>query len=76
MTKPILYFIEGLAPTTKEFEDASQYICKGPLFQFVALPELDLNAPLLPFSDVKGLVPEQYTPVREVTKAIVVTAKK
>ena len=67
---PLLYFIEGETPTPKEFEDALKYQGKGPILKFVSLVHLDLNAPLLKFSDVKGAVPKQYKPV-----SIVVTEK-
>lgn len=60
-TAPILYFIQGETPTAKEFEDAAKYMNKGSL-KFISLVHLDLNAPKLEFSDVKGSVPEQYKP--------------
>lgn len=72
MTKPILYFIEGEAPTNEEFEKASKFMNNGPILEFVSVPTLDLNADLLPHSEVAGAVPKPYqtvvTPVIEKAK--------
>lgn len=65
---PILYFIDGNVPTNAEFEKASKFMGKGPIFTFVSLSTLDLNGELLKGSSVGGKVPEAYKdyPVLEV----------
>lgn len=66
MTGPILYFIEGNVPTNDEFADALQYMGKGPMFEFVSLSSVDLNAPKMDCSAAYGKVPDEYKDLKPV----------
>lgn len=63
MNNYILYFIVGQTPTPEEYKDAEQYMGKGPMFEFVSLSDVDLNAPLRGNVGVFGSVPDVYKPV-------------
>lgn len=70
MNGPILWFIAGNVPTNAEFEAAKDFMGKGPMFEFVSLNTVNLNAPIMNNSGVGGLVPEAYKNEKRVDIAV------
>lgn len=66
---PILYFIEGEAPTNEEFAKAAKFMNQGPMFEFISLVHYDFNSALREASGVGGKVPDVYKEYPVIDKA-------